>query len=71
MTSVYAINIYKRQSLTKSIMVTYFMFYLLWSCLESSPDTGCNNYANRTGSKVAQILLHNLGFIFTFVSLSI
>jgi hypothetical protein len=70
MSAVYVINIFKKQSVLKSILVTYYMFYLIWSGLVSNPEKPCNDFAESHTSKIIQIILHNIGYVFMFVSLS-
>ena len=69
MCSIYLVNIYKKQSVFKSLLVTYYMFYIFWSGVISYPELRCNDYAESMWPKVLLIILHNLAYVFAFVSL--
>jgi len=66
---VFIVNLCKKQTLLKSILVCYFMLYLLWAGLLSNTRENCNDYKDKFGSKLLQIILHNFAFVFTFMSL--
>jgi hypothetical protein len=68
--SVYVVGIYKKDSILKSILVTSFMLYMLWSGMVSYPEKKCNEYADGKMVKVMLIILHNLGYVFAFLSLN-
>ena len=51
------------------MLVTYFMFYLFWSGVVSNPELKCNDYADSLWPKILLIILHNLAYVFAFVSL--